>query len=194
MPHVKVKSRTLAIVLYPESQQSAIDSIRKNYSYVGMLHDKDTDANGELKKAHWHFIIRFKQARWSSGLAAELGIDDHFESVKNMDGALRYLSHMDDPDKFQYDPADASYSADMSVVYRKAIDDSVCEDDRVLTIVQFIESYEYPLTYSFVLKRICEMGLYGEFRRMGVLAVRLIDEHNARLGETYDVFGNKYTV
>lgn len=194
MPHVKVKSRTLAIVLYPESQQSAIDSIRKNYSYVGMLHDKDADANGELKKAHWHFIIRFKQARWSSGLAAELGIDDHFESVKNMDGALRYLSHMDDPDKFQYDPASSSYSADMAVVYRKAIDDSVTEDDRVLSIVQFIESYEYPITYSFALKRICEMGLYGEFRRMGVLAVRLIDEHNARLGETYDLLGNKHSV
>lgn len=194
MPHVKVKSRTLAIVLYPESQQSAIDSIRKNYSYVGMLHDRDTDSNGELKKAHWHFIVRFKQARWSSGLAAELGIDDHFESVKNMDGALRYLSHMDDPDKFQYDPSSASFSADMSVVYRKAIDDSVTEDERVLSIVQFIESYEYPITYSFALKRICEMGLYGEFRRMGVLAVRLIDEHNARLGESYGILGQKYSV
>ena len=179
MPHVKVKSRTLAIVLYPESQQSVIDSIRKNYSYVGMLHDKDTDANGVLKKAHWHFIIRFKQARWSSGLAAELGIDDHFESVKNMDGALRYLSHMDDPDKFQYDPADVSYSADMSVVYRKAIDDCLSEDERVRSIIQFILSFDHPITYAFVTDRVCELGLYGEFRRMGVIASRIIDEHNA---------------
>lgn len=192
MPHVKVKSRTLAIVLYPESQQSAIDSIRKNYSYVGMLHDKDTDVNGELKKAHWHFIIRFKQARWSSGLAAELGIDDHFESVKNMDGALRYLSHLDDPDKFQYDPSDASYSADMSVVYRKAICDAVTEDERVLTIIELIESYEYPITYSFITKRVSELGLYGEFRRMGIIASRIIDEHNmllgVKIGESRDLF------
>lgn len=147
MPHVKVKSRTLAIVLYPESQQFAIDTIRSHYSHVGMLHDRDTDSNGELKKAHWHFVIRFKQARWSSGVAAELGIEDHFESVKNLDGALRYLLHIDDPDKFQYDANSASCSRDMMVVFNKALDNSISEDDRVLTIIEFIENYECSLVW-----------------------------------------------
>ncbi len=178
MPHKKIKARTMLIVLYPESQQDAIDSIRANYSHIGILHDKDTDENGELKKAHWHFIIRFRQARWSSSLANELGIDDHFESCKSLDSACRYLLHLDHPEKYLYPASEAVFSKDNQVVFNKAISDNVTEDSCVMTIVDIIDSYPYKITYGYILRRVCELGLYGEFRRMGILAVKLIDEHN----------------
>lgn len=182
MPHVKVKSRTLAIVLYPESQCEQIAEICKNYSYVGCLHDRDFNENGELIKPHWHFVIRFKQARWSSAVASELGIEDHFESVKNLDGAIRYLVHEDSPDKFKYDvDSDLKYSEDNKSLVKKAFNVGLSEDDRALLILDFIDSCSEYVTLFSVYRFAMSIGIYSDLRRMGVLAIRLIDEHNKQI-------------
>lgn len=179
MPHVKVKSRTLAIVLYPESHSEQIAEIQKNYSFVGCLHDRDSDENGEIKKSHWHFVIRFKQARWSSAVASELGIEDHFESVKNLDGAIRYLTHEDSPDKFKYSvDSDLKYSEDNKVLVKKAFSVGSSEDDRALLILDFIDSCPTFITLTSVYRYAMSIGIYSDLRRMGILAIRLIDEHN----------------
>lgn len=180
VPHVKVKSRTLAIVLYPDSQQHIIDEIKKSYSFICCLHDRDVDADGNLKKAHVHFILRFKQARWSSAVASELGIDDHFESVKNLDGAVRYLVHEDSPDKFHYSvDDDLIYSADNGVIVKKCMSLTTSEDERALQILDFIDSFDGRVSLSCVYRYAMSVGFYADLRRMGVLALRLIDEHNA---------------
>lgn len=179
MPHVKVKSRNLAIVLYPESQSEQIAEIQKNYSFVGCLHDRDADENGEMKKPHWHFVIRFKQARWSSAVAAELGIEDHFESVKNLDGAIRYLTHEDSPDKFRYDvDSDLKFSEDNKVMVKKAFSVGSSEDERALLILDYIDSCRTAVSLASVYRYAMSIGIYSDLRRMGVLAIRLIDEHN----------------
>lgn len=178
----KVKARTMNLVLYPESQQSAIDSIIRNCCYVGILHDRDTDVNGLLKKPHYHFIVRFKQARWSSAFAKELGIEDHIESTLSFERSVRYLVHMDNPEKYQYSQNDLICSEELRPSVAKCLSEFVCEELCVKAILDLIESYPYPISYSYVLHRVLELGLYGEFRRMGFLAGELIREHNAALG------------
>lgn len=187
LPHVKVKSRSLMIVLYPESQQEAIDNICKNFSHVGMLHDKDVDDDGNLKKAHWHFVLRFNQARWSSGVAKELGIEDHFESTKSIPLACRYLCHLDDPDKYQYDPADASCSEDLSPIFFKAVLGHVSEESCVKAILDLIDSYQYPISYHFLLHKVLEFGLWADFRRSPSIFALYIQEHNQYLGDLTSV-------
>ena len=78
-------------VLYPESQQLAIDYIQANWPCAWALHDKDThteqefldygkhhDGNcpdwqiGDLKKPHYHFVVKFKNARYITGVAKEI--------------------------------------------------------------------------------------------------------------------------
>ena len=94
------------------------------------MHDKDTyDAEdlkeyakdhggdcppwnvGDLKKPHVHFVVRFKNQRYASGVAKELR-NKSFCSVSN--AAIRrcfnlyksyvYLWHENEEDKYKYDP------------------------------------------------------------------------------------------
>ena len=85
------KAYQFMFVLYPESQQPAIDYIQANWPCAWALHDKDThteqefldygkhhDGNcpdwkiGDLKKPHYHFVVKFKNARYITGVAKEI--------------------------------------------------------------------------------------------------------------------------
>ena len=111
-------------VLYPESQQETIEFVQNNYPCAWALHDKDKHTQGEydryiqkhdgekpdwqpgdLKKPHIHFVCRFPNARYFSGIAKELGVPEPtIRKVNNLYKAYVYLWHMLDPDKYQYDP------------------------------------------------------------------------------------------
>lgn len=104
-----IQSVNWEFVLYPESEVydytdmlNKITERFKNFAYV--KHDKDTDENGEIKKAHTHLLVR------NEGSAVRLStiqkdfpeINNSFQRVKNWRAAIRYLIHADAPDKFQY--------------------------------------------------------------------------------------------
>lgn len=66
-------------------------------------HDKDISENGDLIEAHTHFYIEYDTPRKVSTVANLLGVSDNFiEIVRNKKGYIRYLTHMDDLDKHQY--------------------------------------------------------------------------------------------
>ena len=97
------KFRTFILVLYPEIQQGFIDKLLRDYTCAYCLHDKDFDENGEIKKAHYHFIVCFKNPRSITGFAKELGIQaNYIECCHDLVGSWQYLIHKNDPDKFQY--------------------------------------------------------------------------------------------
>lgn len=124
------KAYQFIFTLYPESQQYAIDYVKEHWSCAWALHDKDPyDAEdlkeyakdhggdcppwnvGDLKKPHVHFVVRFKNQRYASGVAKELR-NKAFCSVSNT--AIRrcfnlyksyvYLWHENEEDKYKYDP------------------------------------------------------------------------------------------
>ena len=113
----KVRSRLWCLLLYPDddSHLNALDIIRSSYSYVGILHDKDTWSEedeinnaehklGELKKPHYHIIIKFAQPRWNTAVSDELGIAlNYFEPCRSFKNAGVYLVHSGIDDKYQYD-------------------------------------------------------------------------------------------
>lgn len=68
------------------------------------LHDKDTEATGEIKKAHWHILVMFDSLKSYEQIKA---ITDSLNSpipqrVLSAKGAVRYFAHLDNPDKYQY--------------------------------------------------------------------------------------------
>ena len=77
--------------------------------YYFILHDSDFDIEtGELKKAHYHVLFTFKYplqlrtvANYFSAFSHKLK-DNSFERIRNIDGAKRYLVHIDNPEKHQY--------------------------------------------------------------------------------------------
>ena len=74
-----------------------------------ILHDSDFDKEtGELKKAHYHVIMSFKTPRKLRTItnyfsAYEQFKPNSFERIRNINGAKRYLIHLDDGDKHRYD-------------------------------------------------------------------------------------------
>lgn len=102
-----VKKRNWAFVLYPES---APTDWREQLQLSGLmgaispLHDKDIDPTGEPKKPHYHVIVVYGSPTTYNNVKAftdklNQPIPQALEQVR---GYYRYLTHRDNPDKYQY--------------------------------------------------------------------------------------------
>lgn len=102
------RTRNWTFVAYPESvPQNWRDILDEQHIQwiESPLHDKDLNADGEVKKAHWHILIMFegnKSFEQIKGLTEQIHatIPQKCASVK---GLVRYMVHLDNPEKVQYD-------------------------------------------------------------------------------------------
>lgn len=105
------KFRSFAGTLYPDSEsydcETLLSTIRSKFiDWAYILHDKDVNENGELKKPHVHWVGR-ATPRCLSVVSNFLGLPENdIEVVKNFDNMVMYLIHLNDIDKFQYSPDD----------------------------------------------------------------------------------------
>lgn len=105
------KFRSFAGTLYPDSEsydcETLLSTIRSKFTdWAYILHDKDIDENGVLKKPHFHWVGR-ATPRCLSVVSNFLGLPENdIEVVKNFDNMVMYLIHLNDIDKFQYSPDD----------------------------------------------------------------------------------------
>lgn len=118
MANKNVKKRYWAFILYPESAPEDWYNQLVNSGLQGEispLHDKDVNqeidpetGKRELKKAHYHIILCYGSPTTYNNVK---GLTDRLnqpqpmplDSIRGMD---RYLTHMDNPDKYQYDRAE----------------------------------------------------------------------------------------
>lgn len=105
------KKRNWAFVLYPESapsdwfEQLKLSGIQ---CAISPLHDKDLDPTGQLKKPHYHIILVYGNTttysnvkRFTDSLNQPIP-----QGLSQIRGYYRYLTHKDNPDKYQYDESD----------------------------------------------------------------------------------------
>lgn len=99
--------------------ESKLDKgIITNYAYIN--HDRDVTKEGELKKAHRHCIILCKSPvlgsriqNWFKGINDEGGESNTLvEKLKSKKGAFAYLTHENNPEKYQYSREDVICSDD----------------------------------------------------------------------------------
>lgn len=179
----KFRDRKFVAVLYPEdpSHVECIDKLLSGgYNFAGILHNQDVyedgEHEGELKKPHWHIVLRFKNAVWNTAIAKELGITPNYlEACKDVDSALLYLVHYGNEKKAQYEYESVFGPLKLKLATLLADTD---EGTRVLNIVEIIENSPGPIGYSELLKKAVAAGLYADLRRMGAFAVGLMREHN----------------
>jgi hypothetical protein len=78
-------------------------------AFISPLHDRDVDGNGELKKPHHHIEIMMDgpitQKRANEIIEPFCGTKSA-EYIHSLRGYTRYLCHLDNPEKAQYDPAE----------------------------------------------------------------------------------------
>lgn len=101
------RARTWTFVVYPESTPENWRDILSDYHIPWVespLHDKDVNPDGEVKKAHWHIILFFdgkKSFEQVQEITDALNAPIP-QKTANAKGLVRYLIHMDNPEKYQY--------------------------------------------------------------------------------------------
>lgn len=183
------KFRSFAGTLYPDSEsydcELLLSTIRSKFiDWAYILHDKDVDENGELKKSHIHWVGR-ATPRCLSVVSNFLGLPENdIEVVKNFDNMVMYLIHLNDIDKFQYSPDDVETNLpNIGQLLRRQSEGQIVKD---LASAKMQKSWYDLVQYAV------DIDSYDIFRRnLGV--IRLIWEEvqiadAKRLEDGRDVF------
>lgn len=102
------RTRTWVAVSYPESSDAEEIASQLVPNVLGLarspLHDSDHKDTGELKKPHFHWILRFSSVKSFAqvqNLCKPLGMIP--QECQDLPGAVLYLNHRNAPEKAQYE-------------------------------------------------------------------------------------------
>lgn len=107
----ETKERYWTFIVYPESvredwkeylQQTGVQFA------ISPLHDKDKNPTGETKKAHYHILAIFNGPttyKRVNSICEDIGATIP-KRVMSAVGLIRYLTHKDNPEKYQYNEED----------------------------------------------------------------------------------------
>lgn len=105
------RTRNFATIVYPESAPGNWLQILRDSClnvFVSPLHDKDVNPDGEIKKPHYHVLVIYDsvktQAQFLDFASTFGGVGQ--EKVNSIRGYARYLCHLDNPEKYQYNVDD----------------------------------------------------------------------------------------
>lgn len=105
------RTRNWTVVVYPESApenwREYMDELQIEW-VESPLHEFDTNATGELKKAHWHLLLMFGGVKTYEQVCEVIAplncpVPQKCLSAK---GCVRYMAHLDNPEKHQYSVSD----------------------------------------------------------------------------------------
>lgn len=183
------RSRTFTFVFYPD-EKNFLDIMEEviNQDTAFILHDKDINDDGKLKKPHYHVVVKFKDAKTctsvakifhllnSDGEIASNRVDLCCKGKKDFKGALRYLTHANTPDKFQYPLTDVQGTLKDTV---KALVNSGSNAERNLSLVfNFIISSNDYLDIITVSKYCESNNCLSVITGRYYYFMHLIEEHN----------------
>lgn len=105
------RTRNWSVIVYPDSApenwRDYLDDLHLEW-IESPLHEFDVNPDGEVKKAHWHVLLLFGGVK---------SYEQVLEIVKplncpipqrchNAKAQVRYMAHLDNPDKYQYRVSD----------------------------------------------------------------------------------------
>lgn len=183
-----LRSKSFAFELYPEWPffESIIAYIQK-FKYAFIVHDKDTKEDGEIKKSHVHLVIMYGGRRTLTSVQNEfkrLGLEPRFVQTCNERAMLRYLTHRDDLDKYQYPRDEIETNAPDRVEIAYA--DEITSEIAFNMLNEFIDSQEGHITQSQFNKYAFNNGLMVGLRRYSSSLNNALREHNRALDQDFD--------
>lgn len=136
--------RNWMILLYEEDDNYVLSDILfnisslKNYAYI--KHVPETEEN----KVHYHVYLELSSATTQSRLANRLGVPERFlKRVKSRRGAVRYLTHIDYPEKIQYDLKDCKVSRSFNRKFKLCFEDLKTEEEILQEIYHWIDCSDF---------------------------------------------------
>lgn len=148
-----MKSRFWSFILYPES---GVEDWKNTLIEMGCvfavspLHDKDINANGEEKKAHYHILLQFEGPTTYNNVKeniCDLIGGTIPKKVISMRGYYRYLTHADNPEKAQYDEKEiecyGGFKCELTTSEVTYIMSQICDDIEKHNIIEFSNLVNY---------------------------------------------------
>lgn len=165
------RTRNYATIVYPESAPDNWQEILAQQfvpAFISPIHDKDHNPDDTEKKAHYHVMLMFdnvKTIEQALDIFVKIG-GVGCEVVQSLRGYARYLCHLDNAEKVQYDPQNvralcgADYVGTIGLVLDKykAIGEMIdyCKANNV---VSFSDLLEYSRDERFDWFRVlCDNG------------------------------------
>lgn len=118
------RTRNWVLIVYPDSApenwRTILDDLHIQW-IESPLHDKDVnpDADDHEKKAHWHVLLLFDGNK-SFEQVCEIADQLHCaqpQVCQSPSGMVRYMIHMDNPEKYQYSREDIVAHGGADVLY-----------------------------------------------------------------------------
>lgn len=141
--------RSFLILLYEDTTSYDINNIFfeingfKKFAYI--KHEPESNE----KKSHYHLYISLDSACTISAVSKRLGVPAQFiQHVRSERASLRYLTHLDYPEKIQYEIEDIKFSSNIERSLLKSYSDVESEIDIINNIHNFILSLKNDYTYN----------------------------------------------
>ena len=105
------RSRNFSFVVYddsaPENWKEYLSDLQVPLCYI--YHDKDINPDGTPKKPHYHVLVCLegvKTDKQIDSLFGSIAANGRICQVNSKRGSARYLCHLDNPEKYQYNKSD----------------------------------------------------------------------------------------
>lgn len=193
----KGRTRNFATIVYPSKEY--LDSIGSGYDgsdnyglapenwreivsnlhipvLISPLHFDDKNPDGKIKKPHWHVLFMFESVKeWETQVKQ---IFDSFggvgrENVNSARGYARYLCHLDNPEKVQYNPDEVICygGADYKAIIHLPTDD-------IKMLKEIFEYIRINQIYSFAeLLDICSINNFDWFSIIAMSRGYIVDKY-----------------
>lgn len=174
------KTRGYACVIYTDSAPHNWREILVETHIPALIspyHDRDLNADGTPKKPHYHVMIIFDGPRTheqAEKILTQIGAaNGEVKSLNSITGYARYLCHLDNPDKVQYDQSEVIALA--GAEYDAYINRSEDRQQALREIQEFIDKYAI---YSFAaLQRYARLNNKVWFRHLNDTCTYSVKEY-----------------
>lgn len=136
--------RHFIAILYPDSEIYNYDDIIFNlnqfkyYAYITHKPEK------EETKEHVHLYISLDSPTTIKNVAKRIGIPENYIMyVKSVRSSVRYLTHIDYPEKIQYPIEACNVSGAFWRKFRKQFEDIKSESDIIDDIYKWIDNFQF---------------------------------------------------
>lgn len=149
------RTRNWAFIMYPDSAPTNWREILENFHIniiVSPLHDKDINpTTNEPKKPHWHVVLNFDSVKTIKQVEEIANSVKGTKPIKveSINGAIRYFTHIDNPEKAQYKREDITNigSFDIDEPFKRSID----KYNTIAAMVDYIEAHNETEFFKFFL-------------------------------------------
>lgn len=144
------RQRNWSFILYPESAHQNWSDLLDDLHIQWIrspLHDQDLTDDGQPKKSHYHIALIFdgKKSYDQIEQITDMLSCPHPQYVQSLPGLVRYMAHLDNKDKHQYDVADiiGHGGADVSSYLKPTTTDKYALLREIVSFVRQKDIIEY---------------------------------------------------